>query len=437
MLVIRPISPTSACATNPVTKASSIAHIEITTTRRSSALRSIGTRADCSAAPSDGATGTPSVVAPASNSVTAAPLIFKKHRRSFGAPIHGVDDRDEVIGELPPIGLAHPLQQIDQLLLRHARSLADRRTPRARRLDHQPPRVLLGAPALQQPRVAQTGDDDGDRALIGARPLGELFEREPRRLRHLVQDEELCTGEAALIPRGLIGEAEQENEAPDGVENPLAVGHRRTPQLLGTPSNSRRSRSTPIHRPSSLVSRAILPGVERAIVRRTRRTKHCQEIRSAGAGLPGLGAAQDPDSFPERPGGNTPLRSRPEDRSRRAARFPAGHREPPAHHEGTAHDAGGVRLPADTVLPRGAHRDEARAGKEAAVRARGEDLPHDLQRALAVHRAAEKPARSRLLLAARQDRSGWHRGKRRAAARLPLRLSRAAEKGSRALTRRW
>ncbi len=82
------------------------------------------------------------------------------------------------------------------------------------------------AVARHQLRFDEAGDDDRHRALVGARPLGELVERQRGRLPKLLKDEELGPGEPELVLSGAVGKTKESNQAADRIENALAVGHR-------------------------------------------------------------------------------------------------------------------------------------------------------------------------------------------------------------------
>src|SRR2546423_9287147 len=188
MFVTRPMMATRPWATNPVATARTIAQPEMTTTRLSTVERSSGTRAASNVGASEGATGTPSVEAPPSRSGSVnSPLllrphvVFEQHRRaSLGAD--GVEDLAERVSELLPLRGGQSLDCIHDLFLRDRGHFAQRGAAGAREREHEAPRVVAGALARDETGFGEARDDRGDRALIGVRPLGEIAQRDVRRL---------------------------------------------------------------------------------------------------------------------------------------------------------------------------------------------------------------------------------------------------------------
>src|SRR5262249_6276180 len=132
---MRPIRPTSPWAMNPVSRASTIAHAQMNTTRASMAARSTGIRKPTSAGPAAGATGSPSAVAPCSRlkslfiarllhprAAASRPLVlFEEHRRRSRFGTECIDQCGEGVGEALSLRGGNAIQSGQDLLLRHLR----------------------------------------------------------------------------------------------------------------------------------------------------------------------------------------------------------------------------------------------------------------------------------------------------------------------------
>ena len=83
------------------------------------------------------------------------------------------------------------------------------------------------------PRLHQAGDHHRNRALIGPRAFGQIRQGERWRFPQFLHDKELRTGDTQLALRDLVREPDQPNQAPDGVDNALGLGHNRTLSKVG------------------------------------------------------------------------------------------------------------------------------------------------------------------------------------------------------------
>src|SRR5437016_4162427 len=205
MLVMTPISMISACAMKPVSNARTMAQAQMTTTRASMAALSSGTRGSASAGPTDGATGSPSAVAPYSTfrslfvgrllrprATAARPrVVFEQHRRRSGFGAKGVDERGEGVGEAFPFARREPVDETEDLLLSDRRRALQHGAAVLGEIEDQAAAVARVALAQHQAGLHQAADDDRDGTLVGARALGQIVERERRRLSELAENEEL------------------------------------------------------------------------------------------------------------------------------------------------------------------------------------------------------------------------------------------------------
>src|SRR5438105_2563487 len=95
----------------------------------------------------------------------------------------------------------------------------------ARKRQHEPARVIAGAPTRHESRFDEPRDDCRHRALIGVRSLGQFAEGDVRRAADLRQNEELRRGDAGALLRGTIAHAQLAHQTTDGVEHTLSLAH--------------------------------------------------------------------------------------------------------------------------------------------------------------------------------------------------------------------
>src|SRR4051794_12753069 len=257
MFVTMPISATSPCAMKPVATARTIDQTHSSTTRLSMKARSIGTRGSVMS----GATGIPSAVAAPSTLRSLRcrilfryhlqlmlparrRIVFEQHRR--GAFIADVlDDSFKCVSELFALVVRKTVEDRQQPLLRHWRRFLQQRAAGTSQVQDEPPRVARVAVARDEACIDEPRDDDRDRALVGERARREIVERKRRRSSELGEHEQLRTGNAQLRLRLPIADAQHANEAADGIEDALAVGHDADRKDTWDRINSARSRGNP------------------------------------------------------------------------------------------------------------------------------------------------------------------------------------------------
>jgi SAM-dependent methyltransferase len=150
-------------------------------------------------------------------------VILEDHRRGAVRLAHLVDQARERIGEPAALGGSEALEGLDDLLLRDRRRLLRDRAAQLGQSQDQPPRIAFVAVAGDVAALHEPRHDDRDGALIGERPFGELGQRQRRRFSELVQNEQLRAGQAELALRRTVGEAQQPDQAADGVEDSLCI----------------------------------------------------------------------------------------------------------------------------------------------------------------------------------------------------------------------
>src|SRR6266545_4866194 len=154
----------------------------------------------------------------------ARPLhVFEEHRRHAARFAHVLDHFCECVREPAAFGGRDALQRFDDPLLGNGRGFVGNRASALAQIQNEAARVPLVAIASHVTAIHEARDNDGNRALIGARSLGELGERRRGGLSQLVQDEQLCARQSELALRGAIGQPKQTHQTADGIQNSLAV----------------------------------------------------------------------------------------------------------------------------------------------------------------------------------------------------------------------
>src|SRR3954470_18110648 len=111
------MSPVRARATTPASIAIPIESAQMKTTRASTSARSGGTRDSLSAGPSDGATGSPSVVWPLASSLGTSHRLLEEHGRRLVGDAELARQLLQSLGEPRPPAWREPFDRCDQTLL--------------------------------------------------------------------------------------------------------------------------------------------------------------------------------------------------------------------------------------------------------------------------------------------------------------------------------
>src|SRR5437763_4960685 len=197
MLVTRPMSPVRTRATTPASIAIPIESAQMNTTRPSTSARSGGTRDSVSAGPSDGATGSPSVVWPLASSLGTAHCLLEEHRRRLAGDAELARQLLQSSCERDPPGWREALDRFDQALLGERGGSARRLLAPLRQAELDPAAIARGTGPPHQPALDQAAHHGRDGALVRQRAPRQLRGRERGAGRpQLLQHEQLGGGEA-------------------------------------------------------------------------------------------------------------------------------------------------------------------------------------------------------------------------------------------------
>src|SRR5437763_5705420 len=147
MLVMRPISPTSAWAMKPVAMARAMDQPQMTTTRAPTEGRSSGAR--------PGATSFAIRLLRPGAAHARALLLFEEHWRGAGLRSQSIDEHRECVGEALPLRRREALNDRQDLLLRHGGGALQHGPSGPRQVEHQAARVARVAVARDQSGVDQ------------------------------------------------------------------------------------------------------------------------------------------------------------------------------------------------------------------------------------------------------------------------------------------
>lgn len=186
----------------------------------------------------DGATGMPSVGVSAASDENGdeegvwrssgsrgsiVRVLLANHRRSGEIHSRTAQPFLEQVRETPPMVVRHLSHSLDELHLHGGRRISEHRAALRRQRDLNTTAIMRRGGACYEAAVHETTHDDGNRALMGGRPRGQLIQRFDGTLGELLQHEELSQADpGAKLDRARI-DAERADDASHRVHSPRNV----------------------------------------------------------------------------------------------------------------------------------------------------------------------------------------------------------------------